>query len=177
MLPQLSRHWDALEARRQALLADLAATSPAALAFRPAPDAWSLEDVAQHLWLVERGAVHILTTRIAKPPLKRDLLSPFKVLMMRVLVRRGIRIKSPVPEIVPAERMPVDAVRAQWDQTRATLRGLLDQVTAERVNLRIFRHPIFGPLTLAQSVEFIGLHHDHHLHQVRRIRAAAGYPG
>jgi hypothetical protein len=176
MLPQLAQHWDALEARRQAFLADLAATSPAALAFRPAPGSWSLEDVAQHLWLVERGAVHILATRIEKPPLKADLMSPLKVTAMRLMVPLGIRIKAPVPEIVPTERMPVDAVRTRWEETRATLRGLLDQVKPERVNLRIFRHPIFGPLTLAQSVEFIGLHHDHHLHQVRRIRKAAGYP-
>ena len=176
MLPQLATQWDALEARRHAFLADLDATSPAALAFRPAPESWNLEDLAQHLWLVERGAVHIMTTRYEKPPLKGDLLSPLKVIMMRLTVPRGVRIKAPVPEIVPKERMPLDTVRAEWERTRATLRGLLEQVTPDRVSKRIFRHPIFGPLTLAQSLEFVKLHHDHHLHQVRRIRAAVGFP-
>ena len=177
MLHSLATQWDALETRRHALLADLAATSPAALAFRPTPTSWSLEDVAQHLWLVERGAVHIMTTRYEKPPLKADLLSPLKVVAMRFTVPRGVRIKAPVPEIVPKERMSVDAVRAEWERTRETLKALLEQVTPERVGRRIFRHPIFGPLTLAESVEFVKLHHDHHLHQVRRIRATAGFPG
>ena len=177
MLPVLARHWDALESRRQAFLADLAATSPAALAFKPTPESWSLEDVAQHLWLVERGAVHILSSRWDKPPLPRDPMSPFRIVMMRIFVQRGIRIKAPVPEIVPKERMPVDAVRAEWERTRATLRDLLERVTPDRVGKRIFRHPIFGPMTVAQSAEFVWRHHDHHLHQVRRIRAAAGFPG
>lgn len=177
MLPTLARHWAALESRRATLLAELAATSPAGLAFRPAPDAWSLEDVAQHLWLVERGAVHILESRVEKPPLPRDPWSPLKMAAMRLLVPRGIRIKAPVPEIVPKERMPLDTVRAEWDRTRATLRGLLEQVTPDRVTKRIFRHPIFGPMTIAESAEFVWRHHDHHLHQIRRIRGAAGFPG
>lgn len=177
MLPTLARHWDALEARRHAFLAELATLSPAAVAFRPAPDAWSLEDLAQHLWLIERGAVHILTSRQEKPPLPRDPLSPLKIAAMRMLVHRDIRIKAPVPEIVPQTRMPLDAVRAEWDATRATLRALLERVTPERMEMRIFRHPIFGPMTLAQATEFVWRHHDHHLHQLRRIRGAAGFPG
>jgi hypothetical protein len=177
MLPTLARHWDALESRRHALLDELAATSPEALAFRPTPDAWSLEDVAQHLWLIERGAVHILTSRQEKPPLPRDPLSPLKIAAMRMLVHRDIRIKAPVVEIVPQSRMSVDAVRAEWDATRATLHGLLERVTPERAAMRIFRHPIFGPMTLAQATEFVWRHHDHHLHQVRRIRGAEGFPG
>src|SRR3954468_16428825 len=136
MLPQLATEWNALEARRQAFLVDLAATSPAALTFRPSPESWSLEDVAQHLWLVERGAGHIMTTRYEKPPLKRDPLSPIKIAAMRVLTPRGIRIKAPVPEIVPKERVPVDVVRTEWERTRATLRGLLEQVTPDRVGRR-----------------------------------------
>ena len=177
MLPILAKHWAALETRRQALLGELAATSPAGLAFRPAPDAWSLEDVAQHLWLVEKGAVHILRDRFDKPPLARDPLSPLKVAAMRLLVARNIPIKAPVKEIVPQQRMPVGTLRDEWERTRATLRGLLEQVTPERVDKRIFRHPIFGPMTIAQSAEFVWRHHDHHLHQVRRIRGAAGFPG
>ena len=177
MLPILAKHWDALESRRQALLGKLAATSPAGLAFRPAPGAWSLEDVAQHLWLVEKGAVHILRDRFDKPPIARDPLSPVKIAAMRLLVPRGIRIKAPVKEIIPQHRVPVDVLRDEWERTRAALRGLLEQVTPDRLGTRIFRHPIFGPMTIAESAEFVWRHHDHHLHQVRRIRGAEGFPG
>lgn len=177
MLPILAKHWDALEARRQALLLELAATSPAGLAFRPAPGAWSLEDVAQHLWLVEKGAVHVLRDRFDKPPLASDPLSPVKIVAMRLLVPCGIRIKAPVQAIIPQVRMSVDTVRDEWERTRAALHGLLEQVTPAHLGKRIFRHPIFGPMTIAESAEFVWRHHDHHLHQVRRIRGAAGFPG
>ena len=177
MLPILAKHWDALESRRRAFLGELASTSAAGLAFRPAPDAWSLEDVAQHLWLIEKGAVHILRDRFDKPPLKRDVLSPLKIVAMRALVHRDVRIKAPVKEIIPQQRMAVDVVRAEWDRTRETLHALLERVTPDRMEKRIFRHPIFGPMTIAQSAEFVWRHHDHHVHQVRRIRAAAGFPG
>jgi hypothetical protein len=177
MLPTLARHWDAMESRRRTFMADLDATSAAGLAFRPTPDAWNLEDLAQHLWLIEKGAVHILNDRFDKPPLKGDALSPLKVVAMRFLVPRGVRIKAPVKEIVPQRRMTVDEVRAEWDATRATLQALLERVTPDRMGKRIFRHPIFGPLTIAESAEFVWRHHDHHAHQVRRIRGAAGFPG
>lgn len=177
MHPSLAPRWDAIESRRQAFIADLGATSPAALAFRPAPGAWSLEDVAHHLWLVERGTVHILRTRAAKPPLPRDPFSPLKLLAMRVIAPTSLRVRAPVPEIVPRERMAFDAVRTAWDTTRAELRDVLAQTPPERLDVRIFRHPIFGPMTVAQTLEFIAVHHDHHGHQVRRIRGTAGYPG
>jgi hypothetical protein len=170
-------HWDAIESRRQAFLADLGSTSPGALAFRPGPGAWSLEDVAQHLWLVERGTVHVLRSRAEKPSLPRDPFSPLKLAAMRAIVPRGIRIKAPVPEIIPQRRMPVDEVAPAWEATRAELRDVLTRLAPERLETRIFRHPLFGPLSVVQTVEFLGLHHDHHGHQVRRIRAAAGYPG
>jgi hypothetical protein len=176
MLPALAHQWDALETRRQAFLAELAATSPAALAWRPAPDAWSLEDVAQHLWLVERGIVHVLDARWDKPPLKRGLLSPLTTPLMRLIVHRGYRIKAPVKEIVPKERMAVDAVRAEWDRTRATLHALLERTTPDREARKLFRHPILGAMSVGETAEFIWRHHDHHAHQVRRIRGAAGFP-
>src|SRR5687768_11464588 len=133
MLPILARHWAALESRRTTFLAELAATSPAGVAFRPAPDAWSLEDLAQHLWLIEKGAVHILRDRFDKPPLKRDALSPLRIAAMRLLVQRDIPIKAPVKEIVPQQHMALDVVRGEWDRTRETLHGLLEQVTPDRL--------------------------------------------
>lgn len=176
MDPSLAKHWDALESRRLAFLADLEATSPAARAFKPSPEAWSLEDVAQHLWLVERGAVHILESRLEKPPLPRDWLSPLKLTLMHVAGGADIRVKAPVKEIVPQAPMKLEAIRAEWERTRAALRALLERATPEQRRKRIFRHPLFGPMNMVQAAEFVWRHHDHHLHQVRRIRAAAGFP-
>lgn len=177
MHPTLARRWDAIEARRRAFTEDLAASSAAALAFRPAPGAWSLEDVAQHLLLVEQGITQVLAQRAAKPPLPRDPLSPVKLLLMRLLGPRALRVRAPIEQIVPKSRVPFEETREAWQGARDAMRGVLERVPDERVPLPIFRHPVFGPMTYECTLEFIGIHHDHHLHQVRRIRAADGYPG
>lgn len=177
MHPTLTQRWNDIESRRHAFLADLDALPPEAIAFHPAPGAWSLEDLAQHLLLVEQGITQVLAQRADKPPLPADPLTPLKLFLMRALGPRSLRVRAPIEQIVPRARMPLDVVRAEWQRTRDRLRDVLERVPAGRVKARIFRHPVFGAMDHACTVEFIAIHHDHHLHQVRRIKGARGFPG
>lgn len=177
MHPTLAPHVDALERRTADFLARLEALSPEARAFRPHADHWSLDQVAQHLWLVERGALHILVTRADKPPLRAGLLDGVRAAVLRWGLRRGIRIKAPVEAIQPKAAMSLAQVKGELTKTLAQLRAHLDAVPADRLRNRIFRHPIGGPMDYAESLEFLVKHHDHHMRQVERITGAPGFPG
>lgn len=177
MLSTLATQYDALERRRLTFLDALAAEPPAALTFTPAPGAWSLADVAQHLWLVDRGTMHVVSTRLDKPPLKTGALDPLRRLATRLILNSSIRFRAPLEAIVPKAPMPLAQVRAEWEQVRASMREMLEQVTPALMTRPVFRHPISGPMTVPQALDFLTWHHDHHLRQVRRIRRAAGFPG
>ena len=173
MIPALATAFDALEARRQALFADLAARPPASLDARPAPTAWSLAEVAQHLWLVERGTVHVMEGRLAKPPLRRGPLNRLGIAAMRFVLGR-IRFKVPIAAIQPKPGVPLSQVRADWDATRAKLRAMLEGIDETRLHQSFFRHPLAGALSVAETMEFLVRHHDHHLRQVARIDRLMG---
>ena len=176
---ELATAFDGFEARRQAFLADLARRPPASLELRPGASAWSLAELAQHLWLVERGTVNVLADRLQKAPLRRGLLSRLGVGMAAIRFVLGrFRIKVPVKAILPKPGVPIATVRTEWDATRERLRAVLESVSDAQVHQPYFRHPLAGALTVAQTMEFLTLHHDHHLGQVERItRGTAGAAG
>lgn len=172
MLAPLRFQLDGLERRRDALLRDLASLPPSALVHRPAPGAWTLAEVAQHLMLVERNVTRILAARADKAPLRRGPTDALRRLVMRVVLGR-IRFRAPVEVIVPAPDVPFAQVREEWDNVRAGLRATLEGVTSTRLDQPIFRHPLAGVMTVPQTLDFLTRHHDHHLRQVRRLREAA----
>ena len=177
MHPTLLPHFEALERRTADFLARLEALSPEARAFRPHAAHWSLDEVAQHLWLVERGALHILVTRADKPPIRAGLLVGVRAAVLRWGLRRGVRIKAPIEAIRPKAGMTLAQVQNELATTLRQLRAHLDAVPPGRLGHKIFRHPIGGPMNVEESLDFLVKHHDHHMRQVERITAAPGFPG
>jgi len=173
MLPELRPRLDALERRRDLLLAELGALPPEELAHRSAPGVWTLAEVAQHLMLVERGTARILAARADKPPIPRGRLDPLRRLGMRIILGR-IRFKAPMPQILPEPGMTLPEVREEWDRVRASLRTTLAHVTAARLDRPIFKHPLAGVMSVPETLDFLARHHDHHLRQVARLKRARG---
>ena len=179
MIPSLASSFDALERRRQALLADLAARPRATIEARPSANAWSLAEVAQHLWLVERGTLKVLTSRLEKgQPLRRGPFNRLGIAAMRFVLGR-IRLKVPIEAIRPRPGIALEQVRTDWDDTRERLRTLLDGMDEARAAQPWFRHPLAGALSVVETMDFLTRHHDHHLMQVARItkrQTASGMP-
>ena len=173
MIPALATAFDALETRRQALFADLASRPPASLEVRPEPKSWTLAEVAQHLWLVERGTLHVMEGRLAKPPLRRGPLNRLGIAAMRFILGR-FRFRVPIAAIQPKPGIPLAQVQADWDATRSKMRAMLEGIDEPRLHQSFFRHPLAGPLSVAETMEFLTRHHDHHLRQVRRIDRLMG---
>ncbi len=87
---------------------------------------------------------------------------------MRFVLGR-FRIKAPTKAIVPKAGVPLAQVLVDWDATRSRLRDVLEGIGEDRVHQSYFRHPLAGALSVAQTMEFLVMHHDHHLGQVGRI--------
>ncbi|MBX9600281.1 MAG: DinB family protein [Bryobacteraceae bacterium] len=64
----------------------------------------------------------------------------------------------------------LDTRRAIRDKTLRAVRGA-DPAVLARIT---WSHPLLGPYTLLEFVEFLGVHEQHHLPQIRRTREAAG---
>jgi hypothetical protein len=176
MLPVLRSRFDELERQRRALLDDMLRHSPAQLAFRPRPGAWSLGDLIQHFVLVEVGALQFLRTKPPRPASTRTLKHRLQWTLFAMVAPRSIRVRAPFESIKPVTERPVDELVAHWDAAREQLAAHLEGITEPQLPLIVFKHPIGGPLPIAETLDFLRLHVVHHGHQIRRIRSAAGWP-
>ncbi len=168
---------DVLARERAAVLALLDAMTPAQRAFRPAPDAWSPADVADHLAKAESGQIEIVRRQVAAPrPLGRP--SAGRRWLVERLMRSGLRVRMPAavaPRIAPTgvafdvSRSALAAAAEGWHALAATYPPAMAEAG-------VFTHPVAGPLTLRGTVCFAAAHLDHHRRQLERIRRAPGYP-
>ena len=168
-----ARQLHALDAHRAAFARQLDALPDAVVHAAPAPGAWSLAQLAEHLLRVDREL-----DRSAERPVERAT-GGLRRLRSRVGRRAlegilGLPVRIPAPRsaaaVMPSESPCWAEVRAAWDALRA---GWQDLGGADPAWL-VYRHPIAGPLRLDDALAFLLAHHRHHDVQVRRTLAQLG---
>ena len=162
---------------RAAVLARLDAMTPEQRAFRPAPDAWSAADVADHLAKAESGQIEIVRRQVAAPrPLGRPS-APRRWLVERIM-RSGVRVRMPAavaPRVTPTG-VPFEASRDALVAAADGWRALAATYPPAMADAGVFAHPVAGPLTLRGTVGFAAAHLDHHRRQIERICRTPGFP-
>jgi hypothetical protein len=167
---ELQRRFDRLEATRLRALAILEPHAAATLNRAPAPGRWSALQVLHHVIAAETATLGYIRKKMqagtSLPP--AGLASRLRALALEVALASPLRLRAPaVTASVPAEVDPA-GLRAQWDEARASWRGLLDGLPAALESRLVFRHPFVGLLGLADTLGFLQAHLDHHLRQVER---------
>ena len=156
------RQLDALEMHRIELSRQLDAIGDG-LDLSPAPAAWSLAQIADHLLRIDRGLVLGGPSASAVGGVRSRLGS----LALRGILSLPVRIPAP-----PSARavMPVEAphwpdVRDAWAALRSSWREALPDVPPGAI---VYHHPLAGPLCRDDALAFLLAHHRHHDAQVER---------
>jgi hypothetical protein len=172
----LERRLDDLDDWKDALLGSLAIESAERLAFRPGGKGWCALDVVQHLVLVEEGVVGYAHKKLQAPPQPVPFLDRAKLPLLVVLMRSPLRVRAPVPVVIPEKTIPLAELSVRWRRVRGELREVLVSLPTERRKTLFFRHPVGGALDPEGTLDFIDEHAKHHEAQMRRIRRAPGVP-
>lgn len=153
----------ALDAHRAALTARLDASPEAVVHASPAPGAWSLAQVAEHLLLIDSGL------QFDGPPASPLVRATSAVRSAGVQAVLALPLRIPAPpsarSILPGADPRWPEVRDRWAALRAGWVSALDGAEAGRV---AFRHPLAGPFLLDDALAFLLAHHRHHDAQVAR---------
>lgn len=178
MHPQLLAPFDAFERRKSNFLSELAGLDEAQLHFRPAPEAWSLLDVADHLSRTEAAVAKALAEGIPADRAKRKLKHVLKLRL--VLIALSLPVRVPVPpnsqNIRPGSDLTLDGVRESWGAHRRSLAEQLASYGDADMQRMVVRHPIAGPVAPRHTIAFLNAHFDHHRYQVARLRKHPGFP-
>jgi hypothetical protein len=159
-----------LSDQRAALMNTLEAMPSSDLTARPLADKWSILEIVEHMVLAERAVLQGLPAPSLLTARKRRLKHRFFYLVVLIVLKARIPVRVPSPAMVPRGDRSLSELRSLWDETHAWLEAYLAQLDSGDLRRAVFRHPVTGPLTLAQAMLLDQVHIDLHSRQIRRIQ-------
>lgn len=165
----------ALHASRKELLDAVAGLSPAQWNFQPAPDRWSIAQIAEHLaltedWMFERLNKMLAEPAVAPRPVGRELDQKF----MNRVADRGAKRQAP-KDLEPTGRWtaPAEFAKAFNERRERTL----DFTRTTQAALRSHAAgPKDDPIDAYQWLLSIAAHTDRHVAQIKEVKADRGWP-
>jgi hypothetical protein len=153
------------------LKSEVAGLSAAQLSFRPAPDAWSVSDVVEHLAIAEPQYWKQLQDGLGKPRAEEKGAATDEQMLWYGIDRTN-KQKTGEARVPKGQFESAAKTLESWSKLRGTM---LEFAKTSEASLR--DHDL-GPKTLDcyQWFLMISSHSQRHIMQIREIKAAAGYP-
>jgi hypothetical protein len=167
-----------LQDTHDAFLKSIAGLSEKQWRFKPAPDRWSVAEVAEHIAVSESMIFGMVQSRVmtspAAPEKRAEVAGKDEIILTRVPDRSH---KAQAPEFLkPTNRWATreELTKAFEDSRKATM----DYVRATNDDLRdhFLPHPIFGTLDGYQWMPLISAHSERHTKQIEEVKADANFP-
>jgi hypothetical protein len=167
-----------LEQSQKEFLAAIDNVSDAQWKWKPAPERWSVAEVAEHVVLAERGQFSNVKVALATPAAEdweQKTRGKTEMIEMVMAPRLG---KATAPEpLVPGGKMTQAQVRAQFLAPRAEMLKFAQETDAA-LKEHVAKHPMpmFDPLNAYQWLIYAPLHTMRHDKQIAEVKATPGYP-
>jgi uncharacterized damage-inducible protein DinB len=163
---------------RDNFLKSIAGLSQAQWTFKPAPDRWSVAEVAEHITVSESGLFGLVQKQIMSSPATPDKRDQVKGKDEIVLERVPDRShKAQAPEFLrPTGRWATEAdlTKAFEDSRAATMEYI--RTTNDDLRDHFFDHPILGTLDGYQWLLLISAHSARHTAQIEEVKADPNFP-
>lgn len=146
--------------------------------FKPAPDRWSVEEVAEHITLSETTIMGLIQHPLMQSPAapeKREQVKGKDQLILEKVPDRSH--KAQAPEMLrPTGRWATEAdlAKAFEDARKANM----DYIRTTNDDLRdhFYDHPAFGTLDGYQWLLLLGTHSARHTAQILEVKADPNFP-
>jgi hypothetical protein len=142
--------------------------------YSPAPEVWSVEQIAEHTTAVFRGVERLLTQKLLSQPIPAGTTRVTDDFIVRSMLDRSRRIRAP-EAVLPRGRWATrEEMVASFVESRELLISWCNQVT---VDLRAYgaAHMVMGLLDGVQWLVFAAAHTERHTRQILELRETAGF--
>lgn len=159
-------------------LKSIAGLSQKQWTFKPAPDRWSIAEVAEHITVSESTLGGLVRQRLmqspAAPEKREQVKGKDELILQRVPDRSH---KAQAPEMLrPTGRWATEAdlVKAFEDARKVNI----DYIRTTNDDLRdhFFDHPTIGTLDGYQWILLIAMHSERHTKQIEEVKADPNFP-
>jgi uncharacterized damage-inducible protein DinB len=171
-----------LQASRKMFLDSIAGLSPAQWTYKPAPDRWSIQEVAEHITTAEGFIFSGFTQKLMQTPAdpaKAEQRKAGNEKMDEEIVRqvnnRGKKVQAPEP-LVPKGRFatPADAAEAFKAAREKTIEYV--RTTQDALREHLAKMPSGEEMDAVQSLLYLAGHTERHVAQIEEVKQSAGYP-
>lgn len=176
MIPRVAELYERLGEQKVRFLGNLEGLSAEQLSFRAKPEAWNVVQVGHHVVIAEQRTADSIKKHRGMRSGKRRLYHRVGYMLVWGVLKTGIRVKNPVPEAAPDPDIDLGNLVELWEQARADLDEVLSEVKERGLQYAAYKHPVGGPFTVEDSLEFLVAHLDHHLRQLERIQGNPSFP-
>ncbi len=146
--------------------------------WKPAPDRWSVGEVAEHIALGEGLLFARVLEAVNAPanPAWEEKTKDKLAFLARIMPNRQGKAKSPL-EIEPKGNLTKEETFAIFEKNRMPIEKFVEETQVpwkEHTSEHPF--PIFNTLNAQQWFMYIPWHTQRHLKQIAEVKATAGYP-
>lgn len=126
---------------------------------------WSILEVLEHLSLTEA-----FCTDHIKQTLEKETGEPArKKKPIQLTLDRTNKVKAPEAQTPIGRFRTMDEALKHLAESRNRLNNVLQPFEQTVFEQRSLKHPVFGTMSIAQWLEFIGLHEMRHLEQITEL--------
>jgi uncharacterized damage-inducible protein DinB len=167
-----------LQRTHDKFLQSIAGLSQKQWTFKPAPDRWSIAEVAEHITVSESGIFGLVQKQVMTSPAapdKRDQVKGKDEIVMQRIPDRSH--KAQAPEFLrPTGRWATEAALTQAFE--ASRQATMDYVRTTKDDLRdhFFDHPTLGTMDGYQWLLLISAHSERHTAQIEEVKADPNFP-
>lgn len=174
MIPKNESRFQQLEVKKQRLIEELSTYPHDTLTLPEKEGAWSVIECIHHLYITEWGTDRYIRKKTQQPELipATSLAAVIKLLALKYSFATPIKFKAPAILPKPPVGATLDQIDEDWTAARKSFHELMEELPAPLQQRGIFRHPIAGRLSMAQTLDFFDFHFDRHERQVHRILKA-----
>lgn len=146
--------------------------------WQPTPDSWNAVAITEHLYWAEQGAIlgmwkTLLGIRAGTINYEAD--RPHDGLPIEIIIQRTWREREDVPAVAaPRLGGPLAYWASALHSLQANLQDFGNQLTDGDLSRMAHPHPISGPLSFGQRLEFLRFHIDRHRGQAERLLHTVG---
>lgn len=168
-----------LEETRKKFLDSVQGLSEAQWKFKPAPDRWSVAEVAEHIAVSEETILGLITQQIMKAPAatpeKREAVKGKEQMVRKMITDRSQKAQAP-EMLKPTNRWATQADLIKDFQSRRDNTIKYVQTTQDELHSHITPHPIFKDLDAYQWLFLLSGHSERHTDQIKEVKADPNFP-
>lgn len=150
---------------RQQLLQTVTSLSEETLQRKPDENTWSVLEILEHLYLVEKW----FTNMIHQTLKQNERMKAPKEKPIHRTTDRSFKVEAPDSLKPDGMFVSLEIARTKLDESRQILKEILQSYQESDFLENSAKHPIFGTMSVAQLIEFIGLHELRHLKQIEEV--------